>query len=98
MERPLRKLAFSPGILALAATLGLVASVTACEWAALPTHTDGWVRVIAGIGYVVAMSAAAHRAGMRDHRREAKKDQARRGQDTHTGPHQATSVGQPTAA
>lgn len=94
----MRKLADSPGGLALAITLAFVALIVLCELAGLSTYVDLWMRVIAGIGYVGGMSAAAHWAEMRDHPGAAEEDAACREQNTHAGTRQATSVGQPEAA
>jgi hypothetical protein len=98
VRRPLRKLAVGPGGLALAITLTFVALIVLCELTGLSTYVGLWMRVIAGIGYVGGMSAAAHWAEMRDHPGAAEEDAASREQNIHAGMPQATSVGQPKAA
>jgi hypothetical protein len=98
VRRPLRKLAVGPGGLALAITLTFVALIVLCELAGFSTYVGLWMRVIAGIGYVGGMSAAAHWAEMRDHPGAAEEDAASREQNIHAGMPQATSVGQPKAA
>lgn len=72
----MRKFVLTPGGLALAATLALIASIVACNWFALPQPVDGWMQLGSGIGYAVAMSFAACRPNRGDHVRKAKTDKA----------------------